>query len=471
MASILGLTSGKTFADNPTFYSLNDRRRVFRAFPNGGAPLTGLLSLTDTEPTDNPTFGWWEKRFEDIKTVLTASAWSGGNFPFSLNNSASAGSPLTNATDSTLYISVASTDGFKQFHVVWLMQLPTSDTTFAQLKGVVVAKISSTVLQLRVLESVNGLGIRSSANTVTSATKGPVGATVQVIGTANPEGGLSGNHRWVTPINPENYTQIFRTAFNFTSTSLKIPASFDKTGLYREKAKDAALDHMIEIEKAILWGTRSVLPTYALASTDQVPQRTMGGILWFLEEWERAGGSATIKYRGASAAALTLDTEEDKRIIENPTGVMSYSTWNTYVRRAFRRCNNRSYEKLALCGAGALQAVNALIEQSLVQVNKGMTAEDTYGMNVKSIETLHGTLHFKTHPLFNDDPFLQYAIFILDVGNLKLRPLNDRDTVLLKNRQANDEDGRKDEWLTECGLEVRFPESNMLIKNVQAITL
>ena len=41
-----------------------------------------------------------------------------------------------------------------------------------------------------------------------------------------------------------------------------------------------------------------------------------------------------------------------------------------------------------------------------------------------------------------------------------------RDTELLKNRQNNDEDLRKDEWLTEAGLELRFPESHMYLQNV-----
>ena len=468
MASILGLTSGKTFADNNSFYSLNDRRRVFRAFPNGGAPLTGLLSLMDTEPTDNPHFGWWEKRFEDIKTELDGVDWgSGTQGPFSTAEAGTVGlgGTITFTADASYNVCVASTSGFKQFHVVWIMQVPTGNTTFKQIKAVVTSITSSTVMVVRVLETVTGILV--STNTTTSGTKGPIDAVVQVIGTANPEGGTSGNHRWVAPINPSNYSQIFRTAFNFTSTSLKIPASFDKTGLYREKAKDAALDHMLEIERACLWGTKSVLGTYALVSTDQVPQRTMGGLLWFLEQWEAASGGEP-SYRTGSA--LTSDTDENKRIIENPTGTITYANWQDCIRRAFKRCNNRSYEKLALCGSGALQALNNLIETGIVTVNKGMKAEDTYGMNVKSVDTLHGTLHFKTHPLFNEDPFLQYAIFIIDVGNLKLRPLNDRDTVLLKNRQANDEDGRKDEWLSELGLEVRFPESHMLIKNVQIIS-
>jgi hypothetical protein len=79
-------------------------------------------------------------------------------------------------------------------------------------------------------------------------------------------------------------------------------------------------------------------------------------------------------------------------------------------------------------------------------------------------------VHFKTHPLFSQDTTLRNDGLLLDVQNLKFRALNDSDTTLLANRQPRDYDGRKDEWLTEAGLEVNFPESNMYIKNLQVIT-
>jgi hypothetical protein len=68
----------------------------------------------------------------------------------------------------------------------------------------------------------------------------------------------------------------------------------------------------------------------------------------------------------------------------------------------------------------------------------------------------------------DEDPGLQANALFLDLGNLRYRPLSDSDTVFLKGRQANDRDSRKDEWITEAGLELRFPESNMYIKNAAA---
>jgi len=61
---------------------------------------------------------------------------------------------------------------------------------------------------------------------------------------------------------------------------------------------------------------------------------------------------------------------------------------------------------------------------------------------------------------------MRYWMLMLDIWCLRYRPLGDRDTRLLKNRQNNGDDFRRDEYLTEFGLEFWSPENNLLIKNV-----
>jgi hypothetical protein len=41
-----------------------------------------------------------------------------------------------------------------------------------------------------------------------------------------------------------------------------------------------------------------------------------------------------------------------------------------------------------------------------------------------------------------------------------------RDTKLLPNRQPNDQDGRKDEFLTECGFQVKLQEAHGVLTGV-----
>lgn len=92
---------------------------------------------------------------------------------------------------------------------------------------------------------------------------------------------------------------------------------------------------------------------------------------------------------------------------------------------------------------------------------------DTYGMDVVKHVSPFGTIYYKTHPLYSQHPALRYNALFLDVHNLRYRYLIGSDTELYDNRQANDADNRKDEWLTEAGLEVRYPEAHMYLKNVR----
>ena len=72
-----------------------------------------------------------------------------------------------------------------------------------------------------------------------------------------------------------------------------------------------------------------------------------------------------------------------------------------------------------------------------------------------------------THPLFSDDPEWRYWALIIDIHSLKYRPLKNRDTKIKKMVQGNDDDKRRDRYLTEETMEFWFPENNMLIKNVR----
>ena len=51
----------------------------------------------------------------------------------------------------------------------------------------------------------------------------------------------------------------------------------------------------------------------------------------------------------------------------------------------------------------------------------------------------------------------------LDLKNLWYRPLQGRDTVLKTNIQANDEDGEKDEYITEAGLQLNLEKTHAVM--------
>lgn len=451
MAAILGLVSGKTFSDN-SFHNRNNRRRIFHDYPVGQFPLTGLLSLMDTEETDSSEFGWYEKRFETPETTLATAA------PYLNSGGSSLGATASLVAGTTYRINVASSAAFQVRQQIWIPDAYISAGVFAEVKGVITAIVSSTVIEFTASQATGAI-LNSG-----TAPSGATGSAVYCIGNAYGEGATSGSGRFYPPINVTNYTQIFRNAFSFTRSALKSPANFDKTGIYREKAEDNLRQHMVEMEMAFLFGAKRT--ENITEGGETVPRRLTGGVIYFLEQWEAANSV----YRGGSgAAAITSITDDLKRIIPATSNTVTFAVFNSWLERAFRTTNDKSFEKLCLCGSGFLAAVNTILETKAT-LNKDFGVQKVYGMNVVTWETPFGTIHFKTHPLFSRQSNLRYNALLLDVQNLKFRALNDSDTTLLTNRQAPDYDGRKDEWITEAGLEVNFPESCMYLKNVQTIT-
>lgn len=442
-----GLASTETIKD---YKSLNSRRKIFYQYPNGAAPLMGLLSMLPSEDTDKPEFGWWERRFPQQRTKTVAS----GTAPFT-NGDDSAFSDGANFVANTEYrVKVLSTAEFKPTHVIVIRSVAITGGT-VDIKGTVTAVMSATQLKFRPYSAVTA---------VQNATTENNGLTVAIIGTANAEGARSGTGTIAFPVNVSNYTQIFRTAFNLTRTSLKGGLLFDKSGPYKLMAKENGLRHMIEMEKAFLFGQKHTVLVTDSETGDQTPETKTGGVIWFLEQWEAANSV----YRGGSgAAAITSLSDPDKRIIPL-SGTLTKSQYRGFMSNLFRRTNDKAYEKLCLCGGTFLETVNALFESDITRTIAISSKERNWEFQVHSHTTLRGTVHYKTHPLFDEDPDLQASALFLDLGNLMYRPLSDSDTVFLKGRQQNDRDGRKDEWITEAGLELKFPESCMFMSGANA---
>jgi hypothetical protein len=316
---------------------------------------------------------------------------------------------------------------------------------------------------------------------------------VRVIGSSFAQGITNQTSEvYYLPINIGNYTQIFRTPFSFTGNALVTPVKFDDTGVYKDKAKSHSIDHMIEMELAFIFGskyrnttnlangTTGVVPgTPPIATSNTIawtglPQYTTGGILYFLQRWESATagssgagtpGSAGVGADGYGNTASTLDTDDNKRIITNAAGTMNEATYDGYLERLFRTSSNVSNEKLVLCGSGFLKVMNQMYRSQSTFVYYPPSG-DTFGMEIVAHKTAFGTVYYKTHPLFSRNPVLRNNALFLDIHNLRYRPMDKRDTQLLKNRQPNDADYRMDEWFSEAGLELRMPESFMYIQNV-----
>lgn len=455
--AILGLINSETFSSS-RFQS--HRRQVFYFYPNGTAPLMGLLSLMRDEACDDPVYNWYEKRLSEnwstAANISTTIVWYASGITIvagKITAATIAAANITFTAGTTYALKLASTvDPTNIYRVGHIFRFVGTNSSAApeEVIGRITAinGASDTPANTIGFVAVKTVGTAIDYDVSTAA-----GTQVTVIGSAFAEGirdESSGIYN--LPINPSNYTQIMRRPFTITGTALKTSAKFDEQGVYPDEAKEASVDYMREAEWAFLFGTKQQLGSSTTSIT-----RTTGGILYFLGLWE-----AGTTYGNTAA---TADTDDNKRIITNSATTVSMTQFEGWLERIFRISNNKTNEKLALCGSGALLTVNRLVKGSVMAISE-VPIGDSYGMDVRKLVTPFGTLFLKTHPLFSQNSVLRYNMLITDVPNLKYRYLRGRDMELLTNRQNNDEDARKDEWFGECGLELNMPESHMYIQNL-----
>lgn len=450
--AILGLMT--TDQLGATYRPKNIRRSVFYMYPNGSAPLIGLLSLMKEEVTNDPEFKWYEKRMVEQRTTMTyiSSTISFYVLVDSTFQTWTAASADFIMVANTQYgVKVASTTQFRVGQVIKFNAVVSAVNTECQGR---ITYVDVTNLRLAFVLTKSP---SASAITYTAAT---TGFEVLVIGTAQAEGAssvsssaaLSTLEVYNTPVQPANYTQIFTSNWQITGTAGKTAVWFDTRGVDPDLAKEASVNQNRYMEYAFIFGEK-----VEVTSNVTTTVRQTGGVLYFLRLWE-----AGTTY-GNSVA--TADTDDTKRIITNASGVLSAKTYNKYLERVFRFNRNKQNELLCLCGNGFLNTL-AEMYAGKQQFTSMMPADNTFGMKVVAHMTSFGTVYYKTHPIFNLNAVLLFNGLFVDVTCLKYRPMAGRDTTLRKNLQPNNADYVEDGWLTECGLEVDSPESHLYLQNV-----
>src|ERR1017187_1756472 len=174
MATILGLRNTSTFTADRFE---NWRRLILYLYPNGKAPLTALLSLTEPEETDDPHYNWYEKPLPNQRTVL--------------NGAYVIGASVVNIVASN----------FRVGHLI----LNEVTGEIMEITG-----IDSTGLVLNVLRGQWGAAAASAG----------ASDPLWVIGNVNAEGGFVPQSLSVDPTPYKNVTQIFRTPLELTGTAM-----------------------------------------------------------------------------------------------------------------------------------------------------------------------------------------------------------------------------------------------------------
>lgn len=453
-------------ADLESRYSEKAVRQIFWKYPQGKAVLTYLLSLMDSEETDKPKFAWFEQAHAHAEstTATSGSLSAGGAGPFtnSAVDTSQAAAGFTWTSGTTYGVFVADASKFRVDDVIWIKRVPNAAASaYLDLQGVVTAlDTTSDYILVTSTETVASVSNDTDANSI----------GVMVVGKSAAEGDRSRDGGYEFPIEVENYTQIFReTVGPFSRNALKAGMRFDKTGTYASAVKQASLRLTEAIEMATFFSNRGV-QTVTNQNGKSVPRRQMGGILWFLKEYELSGGGS-FGYRpgGSAITSSSWQTEELKRVIK-VNGSITCAQLEGLVRRAFENTADGSFEKLVTCGPTLYDVFQQYFALKSIKTTTLKTKEESYGMTINMWESPWGTLYLKSHPLFQRTQ-LRSSGFILDVGCMKWWDLQDSEITLLKNRQNNDEDGRKDEFLGEGGLELKAPENHLYLEGVTGITV
>src|SRR5262245_8390224 len=417
--AVLGMRGTGTFSnvERPQ----NWRQGILLYFPNGDAPLTAFMSKLKDQPTDDPQFHWFEKGLPVQRgTIRGAGAADAPADDASVAAGQTADAFLKMVPDGSAANDVSI---YKPGHVVFNEKTE---------EAMLVLAVTATSIRVR-----RDIGDRFTTNPAITGGAVGTGDALVIIGTGNPEGALLGTAIAYKPVRQYNYTQIFRTPLSLTRTARKTRLRYDDEGPYREAKREALQIHSIELEKAFLFGEREEIISVGGGGTAPLditsagqPLRTTRGFLNWLPP--------------VTTTAMSVNTDLTQF---NPPGSLTEKLWDQFLEVAFRYGGR---EKLAFAGSGALLVLNELAKNK-ARIELAPT-DDTYGFHLMRYITPFGTLMLYNHPLMTDNPTWRYDLFVIDPDKLVYRFLDD--TRFLRNRQSPGEDASRDEFLTECGLEV-----------------
>jgi hypothetical protein len=260
----------------------------------------------------------------------------------------------------------------------------------------------------------------------TSATTVTDNDVLCIIGNANAEGAsvralLSSNSAKVV-----NYTQIFREPFGVTETD-------DATELLAEKSDLAGLRreylqiHMKDMERSALFG----------------------------EAKEDTSGAQPIRATGGLRSHISTNVTTEAQLTE--------AEFEDFISDIFQAGGDK---KMGFASPLLGSAINSWAKGKLNMFPK----DKTYGIAITNYLSVHGSLDFTLERILGENTTWNGYLFAVDMSLIQYRYLGgnskNRDTQLLKNRQAAGDDQLKEEYLTEAGFQFMLENRHGYIKGV-----
>jgi hypothetical protein len=463
MAAVSQSKFNPSFGNTLSDISLNNDRRVFN-FGNRvmelapqQSPFFTYLSKVAKKPTNDPVFKFMEQRHQWQRrnfTVVTART--------DLN--VAAGVTLGAGNDLVIKCGY-NTKGQIEADQPCKFILPGQTLAIKSTEGVVILRIArDTVIGDSAAGTANEIVHAAAQTTIagedlfvvgkdmTSTEDLVAGAAGQVVGNAWDEGSTAPLGWEDALFTREGYCQIFKTAMNLFSGTALATEYRGIANEYQRVWQEKLMEHKMDLELALLFG-RGVAgagtegDTGATSETAGIARYTHG-----IVPYTEVNGKVYNMSYASSGYDAFLDAMEDY----------------------FAPESGNSGNKLVLASRKVISYLNKLGSGSFLNNSVGSsqyrldidTVPGAFGHQVTVINTIFGNLHFVQEPLLRG-PWEDYCCMV-DLKNVAYRPLQgngvSRDTFIETNIQGNDEDGRRDLILTECGLEISLPETHAVLK-------
>lgn len=182
-----------------------------------------------------------------------------------------------------------------------------------------------------------------------------------------------------------NFTQIFRNSWDVSGTSQAI--AYYTAQPPAKNQRDAAFFHAEDIERAFLWGKKTI------------------------------GTLNSRPFRMADGLYSMIETN-----VEAATSTTSYADLDAFFQAIFsKNIKGKPNERIAFCGNKALGILNDIaLDNVHMHIVPGQT---DFGMNMHKWITPYGTVMLKTHPLFTESPHFTGDLLILHPGAVETRYL------------------------------------------------
>ena len=427
--------------------------RMYKLSPEE-TPFFAYLSAVGKAPTDDPVFRvledraptkWADRSFATNTVGAGVLRVGAANVMWDYNDDGSGSDevddiPITGGSD-----------------IVAGMLVQVVDWTAAGIPYQVTARVESVAsdgltAQFRTIEADAGVATLAAGADV----------NLQVIGTAFGEGTNAPDSFGYDMDDTYGYTQIFKTSAHMSNTArataLRGYASeWDR--IWSLKLRE----HKVDIERAMLYNNKGSV------NNVQYTDGIIGKII--------QSGAANFEHDIDAALSYTSNTPF-VRVVEADGIEAVYDQWLEDFEIIFAPERGGASEKFCMASMAVVTYFNRLksgfLEGSVtsnVSYNLDFSSLDGgLGHKVMKIDTVHGSLSIVKNPLLKG---IGKSMMVgVDLGNVAYRPLVgnglNRDTYIESNVQSPDEDARKDQILTEAGLEICLPESHFLYQFVKA---